>query len=166
MRPIVACSFFLMLCVGCKEQKKARDNNALEVVDTQMAELRRTPPLTKKDSLQFLKFWNEFYKLLKENDTNAIAKLSLNTLYCPVYSKEFNYFGDNKLVPSWFFIHAPYKQNYIGNFSSYFNKDRPIIYKGQLDNREILDLGFDSGKIINSFSVHFYTEEIAGNYKI
>ena len=166
MRAAFISSFVLMMIIGCKHQKESKSSDNIEIVDTQMAELKKSPRLSTKDSLQFLKFWNVFHKLLNENDTINIAKLSLKNVYCPVYSKTFNYYKDSKLVPLWLFVNAPYKQNYITAFSSYLNKDTPAIYYDELDYREVNDLGFDTGKTVYAFSVTFNTEEIAGNYKL
>jgi len=77
--------------------------------------------------LEVVKFWNQFRVLLEHNDTAAIARLSLETVFCPVYRNDWNYFTDNKAISLFFFLHAPFRNYYISKFSAYFNKDTPKI---------------------------------------
>jgi hypothetical protein len=163
-REILIGLFLSILLITCKDQKKSVSQDHIEVIDTQMAELKKELPTAIKDSIRFLNFWNRFRELLMKNDTNEIIKLSLKSVYCPVYQKKFNYYPDNKLVPLYFFLHAPHRDNYIAAFSSYISKDTPQISAVKLDSQEIIDLGFKNNKEVNIYTLSFYTKEIIENY--
>jgi hypothetical protein len=168
MRAIFIQSLLLIMFIACKEQKKPTGHDEIEVIDTKMAELKKETPVkfTNRDSLKLISFWKYFKELLIKNDTNEITKLSLKNVYCPVYRNNFNYYSDNKLVPLWFFLQAPYRDNYIHDFSPYLNKDTPKIYVGELDSQQIVSLGLKPDKKIITFSLYFSTKEIKGNYMI
>jgi hypothetical protein len=137
MRSVLIGLLLLILLIACKEQKKSRGYDEIEVIDTKMAELKKEPliKLSNRDSLRLINFWKYFQELVIKNDTNEISKLSLKNVYCPVYKNDFNYYADNKLVPLWFFLHAPYRDNYIADFSLYLNKDTPKIFVDELDSQ-------------------------------
>ena len=166
MRSMLISSFHLIMLIACNNQKEAVNKNEIDVVDTQMAELKKEPPIAIKDSIRLLNFWNRFRELLVKNDSNEIIKLSLKNVYCPVYQNNFNYYRDNKLVPLYFFLNAPYRDNYIAEFSSYLHKDTPVIFAGKLDSSEIVDLGFQNNKEVESYSLSFITKEIIENYTV
>jgi hypothetical protein len=166
MRSMLISSFLLLMFIACNNQKEAVNKNEIDVIDTQMAELKKEPPITRKDSIRLLNFWNRFRELLIKNDTNEIIKLSLKNVYCPVYQNNFNYYRDNKLVPLYFFLNAPYRDNYIKAFTSYLNKDTPVIFAGKLDSTEIINLGFQNNKEVENFSLTFSTKQIIENYTI
>lgn len=168
MRLMFIWSMLLIMPIACKEQNKSTGYDEIEVVDTKMAELKKELPVkfTNRDSLRLISFWKHFQELLIKDDTNEITKLSLTNVYCPVYRNNFNYYSDNKLVPLWFFFHAPYRDNYIHDFSSYLNKDTPKIYLGKLDSQQIVNLGLKPDKKIITFSLYFSTKETKGNYVI
>jgi hypothetical protein len=168
MRSIPVWLLFLILLIACKEQKKSKGYNAIEVVDTEMTELKKEPPikLSNRDSIKLISFWKRFQEILIKNDTNEIIKLSLKNVYCPAYKNNFNYYPNNKLVPLWFFLHAPYRGNYIHDFSSYLNKVTPKIYVAELDSLQIVNLGLQPDKKILTFSLYFNTKESKRNYVI
>lgn len=166
MRSMLISSFHLIMLIACNNQKEAVNKNEIDVVDTQMAELKKEPPIASKDSIRLLNFWNRFRELLIKNDSNEIIKLSLKNVYCPVYQNNFNYYRDNKLVPLYFFLNAPYRDNYITAFTSYLNKDTPVVFAGKLDSTEIVNPGFQNNKEVESYSLYFRTKEIIKNYTI
>jgi hypothetical protein len=168
MRLIFISLLVLILFIACKEQKKSTGYDDIEVVDTKMAELKKGPfvKLTKQDSISILFFWQHFQELYIKNDTNEIIKLSLKNVYCPVYKNNFNYYPDNKLVPLWFFLHAPHRDNYINDFLPYINKDTPGIYADELDSQRIVNLGLKGDKKIMTFTLHYSTKEAKENYVI
>ncbi len=159
-------SYLVILFITCNNQKETVEENKIDVVDTQMAEIKMEVPLTIKDSARLLNFWDQFRELLIKNDTNEIIKLSLKNVYYPVYQNNYNYYNDNKLVPLYFFLNAPYRDNYISAFSPSFKKDTPIIFVSILDSGEIVNLGFQNNKAIESYSLYFRTKEIIENYAI
>ncbi len=166
MRLILINSFVIIMLFACNDQKKAAGKNEIEVVDIQMAELNKEPPIAIKDSVRLINFWKRFRELLLKKDTNEIIKLSLKNVYYPVYQNNFNYYRDNKLVPLYFFLNAPYRDNYITAFTSYLKKDTPVIFADKLDSPEIVNLGIQNNKEINSYSLYFHTKEIIENYAI
>jgi len=157
-------AFILIIAFSCKQKK--HDENHIDVLDTQMAELRKDPPLSFTDSIKYLKTWNIFYKSLSKNETSNIIKMSFPNVYCPVYQNQFNYYRDSKLVLLYFFLQAPNTQKYINDFSSKLDTCKPVIYDDELDNQEMIDYGLTANKNMKGFSVIFYTEQIAGDYKI
>lgn len=55
-----------------------------KVADIRDIELIELLKLTKKDSLQLLKTWHSLLKAIRENDTPAIKKMSLDSIVCSV----------------------------------------------------------------------------------
>ena len=165
MRSMLISSFILIM-LACNYQKEAVNKNQIDVIDTEMAELKKEPPIAIKDSIRLLSFWNLFRELLLKNDTNKIINLSLKNVYCPIYQNNFNYYTNNKLVPLYFFLNAPYRDNYIATFSTYLKKDNPVIFASRLDSQEIANLGLERNKEVENYSINFNTKEITGNYVI
>ena len=138
MRLMLISSFILIMLNACNYQKEAVNKNKIDVIDTEMAELKKSPPIAIKDSIKFLNFWNLFRELLLKNDTNKIIKLSLKNVYCPVYQNNFNYYPNYKLVSFYFFLNALYRDNYIAKFSTYLKKGTPVIFASRLDRKSVV----------------------------
>lgn len=164
MRP-ASLIFITILLISCRQIKNTPDQKELDIIDTEMADIKPFLKVTKKDSIRVINFWHRFKTLLEKNNTKEIYSLSLKNVYCPVYDNYYNYYFDSKLVPLYIFQNAPYRNQYTSRFSFSLTTLIPKIYLDELSDIEMDVLRFQKNKTINKYIIHFNTEEVSGNYK-
>lgn len=156
-------SFLCVLFLSCTSLPEKKE---LDIIDTQMAEISKQPYVNERDTLRLINHWIKFRRLLIVNDTSAIKKQSCNYVYCPVYYKDNNYFSSEKIVPLFFFLNAPFKTEYLKNFSEKILTAKPTLYynedvpEGMLKGLNLTDT------TLQSYSIDYLTRDTSNNYVI
>lgn len=152
-----------ILFLGCSAPI---EKNEVEFIETQMAEIKNEPPRKERDTLGLINHWLKFRELLIANDSASIKKQSLSYVYCPVYNKYYNYFLKEKAVPLFFFLHAPFKTEYLNNFSPKILTAKPAFYYSEEISDAILKELRLTDTTSQSFSLQFLTKDTINNYRI
>ncbi|HMI78633.1 MAG TPA: hypothetical protein VK484_07555 [Ferruginibacter sp.] len=88
-------------------------------MDTQLAEIKTDdePPdidVLRKDTLEFLNFWEKFYPRFQQNENKEIAQLSFDRVICPLEKDEYSSYKELTLydVSISDFLNSPFKKNF------------------------------------------------------
>jgi hypothetical protein len=172
MRPFLLGLFTIIALYCCKLNKKIKPEflHDFEFIETQMAEIKAEPEpqieISKKDSLEFLEFWKEFYKSYKENDTNNLIRLSLDSVNSPVFIETTNRF---KQEPQYIsiadFLNAPIRNKFTISPMP-FSKKVPlyVVYRYKYD-QDTINKKIKGKSVILNYYVLVETKEIKGNYE-
>lgn len=152
-----------ILFLGCSAPPEKKE---LDIIDTQMAEIRKPPYVKERDTLRLINNWIKLRGLLITNATSAIKKQSCSYVYCPVYYKDNNYFSKEKTVPLFFFLNAPFKKEYLNNFSEKILTITPKLYYNEDVSEEMLKELHLTDTSLQSYSIAYFTRDTSNNYVI
>jgi hypothetical protein len=155
--------FLCILVLGCSAPPEKKE---LDILDTQMAEIRKPLYVKERDTLRLINHWIKLRGLLIANDTSEIKKQSCSYVYCPVYYKDNNYFSREKTVPLFFFLNAPFKKEYLNNFSEKILTIKPKLYYNEDVSEEMLKELHLNDTSLQSYSIDYLTRDTSNNYVI
>ncbi len=162
--------FITTILFSCKLNKKINSEKEFQIVETQMAEINPGPEIEilKEDTLEIVKFWEKFYTLYKQRDTAKVIDLSLDSIICPVYIEDYNWFpvGESRYVSITDFLNAPSKKNHSFKIIPYSKKEQFHIYIHYSYNKDTQNFGLKKDSVFLNYTIGLLSEEINGNYRI
>ena len=163
--------FIVTILLSCRLNTKIKPPAEFKVVDTEMAELKYEPvpdiEILKKDTLEFLKFWKEFYKYYQQNDTAKLIKLSFDSVICPIYKEEYNNFQpESGYVSIADFLKAPFRKKYNLNIIPISKKDSFNMNLRYSYNLDTQNLSSKKDSVLLNYYVELVLKENIGNYEI
>lgn len=146
-------------------------SNKFETIETQMAELKYDPQpeieISKKDSVEFLGFWERFYKSYKENDTSSLIKLSLDSVRSPVNIEDYKKTEiQTELLSISGFINAPFRKKYLIEVVPFTPAYPFIINYRYVYNPDSFSFKLRKDSALLTYYVAADSKEIRGNYEI
>ena len=156
---------------SCKLNKKIETLKEFETLETEMAELRDDSQpeieVSKKDSAEFLKFWDKFYQSYKQNDTNSLIRLSLDSVKSPVNIEDFTKTEiQTEQLSISDFINAPFRKKAAVEFVPYSMNLPFLIYYRYIYNTDSLNIKLKKDSALLTYKIFADTKEIRGNYEI
>lgn len=171
MKSVILGLFTVIALYSCKLNKKIKPEfpHDFEFTETQMAEIEAESvpeiEVSKKDSSEFLKFWKLFYKRYKENATNAMIKLSLDSIYSPVFIEKENRFRqESEYISIRAFLKNPVRDKLIIAPCNFSREQSFVLYEYKYNN----DINWKKVKqesVILNYRVLTETKEVKGNYE-
>jgi hypothetical protein len=172
MKPVLFVLFIMMISGSCMLNTKIDPGNKLvHVLETQMAEIKAEEipeiEILKKDTLEFLKFWQKFFKYYQENDISGLISLSYDSVHSPLFIEAQNRFQeDSGFVSIADLLNAAFR-NKLNITTVPFSKNDPlyIIYRYEY-NQDPKNKRLKKDSVVLNYHVLTESREIKGSYEI
>lgn len=172
MKPIILGLFIVIALYSCKLNKKIKPEGPhyFDATETPMAELKAEPQpeieVSKKDTIEFLKFWEQFYKSYKENDIKTLTRLSYDSVNSPVFIEKQNRFQkESAYISINDFLKANIWNDPPITPSFYSNSDRIFIHYRYKYNQDTIKKKSKNDSVLLAYHVLVESNEIKGNYE-
>lgn len=170
MRPILLMFFIALIFHSCKPIKKKEDKMEFDTIETQMAEIKARPrpeiEVSKKDSSEFLKFWDSFYKNYKKNNTTELIRLSFDSVNSPVFDLKENRFQQkSRFISISDFLNSQVWNNTPIKPYGYTKSDQSFIMYTYEYNKDTIIKKTNQENIILTYRVLVESKKIKENYE-
>jgi hypothetical protein len=148
MKQILFGLFIVFTLFSCKLNTKIKPPYEFQVLETEMAEIKSDPEpeieILKTDTLEFLKFWEIFYNLYRENDIDGLTKLSFDSVNSPVFTESQNTFQpETEYLSIAEFLNAPFRNKLTLTAIPFSKKDSFYITYRYKYNYDTLNKRFN-----------------------
>ncbi len=134
-----------------------------------MAEIAPWPQIdiSKKDTLDFLKYWEKFYKYYQQNDMLQLISLSLDSVVCPVYDKDHKYYQEEKsYVSIKDFLQYPFRAVTNLIFIPISKKEQFDLHIHYEYSKDYPELKFNLDSVLLRYEIVLLSKEVRGRYEL